>query len=217
MELRESIVRVSLCGVLLTLPACGGERKEGNQSSADTSDADPRLESAEAVRALATIAGPPGSGIKGEVIFVELKGNLPEPGVDIEARIAGPPGDLLPGSHGLHIHENAKGGCLPPYTSAGGHFDPGPAGNPDPDVNHPFHMGDIPNVVVDRLGVGVMEARTSRITLSPGPLSVFDSTGSVVILHEKADQGIPGPAKSGVSGGPRIACGVIQLDSARRE
>ena len=217
MELRESIVRVSLCGVLLTLPACGGERKEGNQSSADTSDAVPRLESAEAVRARATIAGPPGSGIKGEVTFVELKGNLPEPGVDIEARIAGPPGDLLPGSHGLHIHENAKGGCLPPYTSAGGHFDPGPAGNPDPDVNHPFHMGDIPNVVVDRLGVGVMEARTSRITLSPGPLSVFDSNGSVVILHEKADQGIPGPAKSGVSGGPRIACGVIQLDSSRRE
>ena len=217
MELRESIVRVSFCGVLFVLPACGGERKGGNQSSADTSDAVPRLESAELVRARAKIAGPPGSGITGEVTFVELRGNFPEPGVDIEARIAGPPGHLLPGSHGLHIHENAQGGCLPPYTAAGGHFDPGPAGNPDPDVNHPFHMGDIPNVVVDRLGVGVMEARTSRITLSPGPLSVFDENGSVVIVHEKADQGIPGPAKSGVSGGPRIACGVIQLDSVRSE
>jgi Cu-Zn family superoxide dismutase len=217
MIFRESIVRVSLCGVLCTLSACGGERKEGNQSSADTSDAVPRLESAEVVWARAKVTGPPGSGIKGEVTFVELKGNFPEPGVDIEARIAGPPGDLLPGPHGLHIHENAKGGCLPPYTSAGGHFDPGPAGNPEPDVNHPFHMGDLPNIVVDRLGVGVMEARTSRITLSPGPLSVFDSNGSVVILHGKADQGIPGPAKSGVSGGPRIACGVIQLDSAGHE
>ena len=217
MVFSERIVRVSLCGVLFTLPACGGERNEGNHSSADRSDAAPRLESAEVVRARAKIAGPPGSGIKGEVTFVELKGNLPEPGVDIEARIAGPPGDLLPGSHGLHIHENAKGGCLPPYTSAGGHFDPGPAGNPDPDVNHPFHMGDIPNLVVDQVGVGVMEARTSRVTLSPGPLSVFDENGSVVIIHEKADRGISGPAKSGVSGGPRIACGVIQLDSAGRE
>lgn len=214
MEFRESIVGASLCGLLFTLPACGGERNEGNKSSAGGSDSVPRLETAEVVRARAKIAGPPGSGIKGEVTFVELKGNFPEPGVDIEARIAGPPGNLSAGAHGLHIHEAAKGGCLPPYTSAGGHFDPGPAGNPDPDVNHPFHMGDIPNLVVDQLGVGEMEARTSRITLSPGPLSVFDDDGSVVIVHQKADSGIPGPAKSGVSGGPRIACGVIQLDSA---
>lgn len=213
MELRESIVRVSLCGALFIVPACGGERNEGNQS-AGKSDSVPRLETAEVVRARAKITGPPGSGIKGEVTFVELKGNFPEPGVNVEARIAGPPGQLTAGSHGLHIHENAKGGCLPPYTSAGGHFDPGPAGNPDPDVNHPFHMGDIPNLVVDQLGVGEMEARTSRITLSPGPLSVFDDNGSVVVVHEKADRGIPGPAKSGVSGGSRIACGVIQLDTA---
>jgi Cu-Zn family superoxide dismutase len=213
MEFRESIVRVSLCGVLFTLPACGADRKEGNQSSAGTADATPRLEPAEVVRARATITGPPGSGIKGEITFVELEGNLPVPGVDIEARITGPAGDLTPGPHGLHIHENAKGGCLPPYTSAGGHFDPGPAANPDPDVNHPFHMGDIPNLVVDQLGVGAMEARTSRITLSPGPLSVFDDNGSVVIVHEKPDSGAPGPAKSGVSGGPRIACGVIERSS----
>jgi Cu-Zn family superoxide dismutase len=167
------------------------------------------------VRARAKIVGPPGSGIQGEVIFVELKGNFPEPGVDVEARIAGPPSDLAPGSHGLHIHSGAK--CLPPYTSAEGHFDPGPAGNSDPDINHPFHMGDIPNLVVDQLGVGAMEARTSRITLSPGPLSVFDGDGSAVIVHENPDRGIPGPAKSGVSGGPRIACGIIQLDSDGRE
>jgi Cu-Zn family superoxide dismutase len=218
MELGICILRAGLLGALCLLPACGGERRpSGKESSGAAGDTVPLLESAEGVRARATIAGPPGSGIKGEVTFVELEGNLPEPGVEIEAHITGPPGDLPAGPHGLHIHENAKGGCLPPYTSAGGHFDPGPAGNPDPDVNHPFHMGDIPNLVVDRLGVGVMEARTSRITLSPGPLSVFDKNGSVVIVHEKADRGVPGPAKSGVSGGPRIACGVIHLDSARRE
>ena len=211
MEFRERIVRVTLCGVLFTLPACERERNQGNQPSTTGSESAPRLESAEVVRARAKLAGPPGSGINGEVTFVELKGNFPEPGVDIEAVVTGPPDKLGPGPHGLHIHENGKGGCVPPYTSAGGHFDPGPAGNADPDVNHPFHMGDIPNVVVDRKGLGAMEARTSRITLSPGPLSVFDDNGSVVILHEKADQGIPGALKSGVSGGPRIACGVIEL------
>jgi Cu-Zn family superoxide dismutase len=208
------MLRLSLLGALCLLPACEGERVERRQS-AGQADSGPRSESAEAVRARATIAGPPGSGIKGEVTFVELTGNLPEPGVEIEARVTGPAGELAAGPHGFHIHENAKGGCLPPYTSAQGHFDPGPAGNPDPDVNHPFHMGDVPNLVVDQNGVGVVAATTSRITLSPGPLSVFDDNGSVVIIHEKPDQGIPGPAKSGVSGGPRIACGVIERDGGR--
>jgi Cu-Zn family superoxide dismutase len=213
MESASWIMRTGLLGALCLLPACGGERKaSGGESTGANGDAAPRLEAAEVVRARAKIVGPPGSGIQGEVTFVELKGNLPEPGVAVEARIAGPPRDLAPGSHGLHIHAGGK--CLPPYTSAEGHFDPGPAGNSDPDLNHPFHMGDLPNLIVDQLGVGVMEARTSRITLSPGPLSVFDGDGSVVIVHQDPDRGIPGPAKSGVSGGPRIACGVIQLDSA---
>jgi Cu-Zn family superoxide dismutase len=71
-------------------------------------------------------------------------------------------------------------------------------------------MGDMPNLVVDQNGVGSVKATTSRITLSPGPLSVFDQDGSVIIVHENADKGMPGAAKSGVSGGPRIACGVIE-------
>jgi superoxide dismutase, Cu-Zn family len=168
--------------------------------------------STEVLRARALVAGPPGSGIKGEVTFVQLKVNWPVPGVQIEARINGPTGRLTPGPHGMHIHERGQGGCAPPYTGAGGHFDPGPAANPDPDVNHPFHMGDLPNLVVDKGGTGVLEATTSRVTLSPGPLSVFDDDGSSIIVHEKADQGATGPARSGVSGGPRIACGMIKME-----
>jgi superoxide dismutase, Cu-Zn family len=196
-------------GVLL-LPACGGEPNESRAQARAADTAVPALKSAERVRARAIIAGVPGSGIKGEVTFVELEGNVPIPGVEIEARITGPIEQLKPGLHGLHIHENAKGGCLPPFKSAGGHLDPGPAGNPDPDVNHPFHLGDLPNLVVDSSGTGVLEATTSRITLSPGPLSVFDSNGSVVIVHEKPDLGMPGVPQSGASGGPRIGCGVIE-------
>jgi Cu-Zn family superoxide dismutase len=71
-------------------------------------------------------------------------------------------------------------------------------------------MGDIPNLVVDQNGAGSLQATTSRITLSPGPLSVFDQDGSVIIVHENPDKGVPGAAKSGVSGGPRIACGVLE-------
>jgi Cu-Zn family superoxide dismutase len=165
------------------------------------------------LRARATISGAPGSGIEGVVVFVERTGNSPVPGVDVEARVTGPREALTSGPHGLHIHENARGGCVPPFTTAEGHFDPGPQGNADPDANHPYHMGDLPNLMVNENGVGFMKGTTSRITLSAGPLSVFDADGSVIIVHGKPDQGITGPPNSGISGGPRIACGVIQQDN----
>jgi Cu-Zn family superoxide dismutase len=116
---------------------------------------------------------------------------------------------LKPGLHGVHLH--AVGKCEPPgFTAAGGHFDPGPAGNTDPDANHPYHMGDIPNLRVGADGSGTLHARTTRVTLSDGPLSLFDADGSAVIVHANEDQGITGEPKSGVSGGPRLACGVIE-------
>jgi Cu-Zn family superoxide dismutase len=71
-------------------------------------------------------------------------------------------------------------------------------------------MGDLPNLEVNEAGVGHLRATTSRITLSPGPLSVFDANGSAVIIHGNQDQGITGAAGSGVSGGPRLACGLIE-------
>jgi Cu-Zn family superoxide dismutase len=114
---------------------------------------------------------------------------------------------LKPGKHGVHLH--AVGKCEPDFTAAGGHFDPGPAGNMDPDANHPFHMGDIPNLQVGADGTGKLTGVTTRVTLSPGPLSLFDADGSAVIIHGNEDQGITGEPKSGVSGGPRVACGVI--------
>lgn len=114
---------------------------------------------------------------------------------------------LKPGKHGVHLH--AVGKCEPDFTAAGGHFDPGPAGNTDPDANHPYHMGDIPNLEVGADGTGKLTGITTRITLSPGPLSLFDTDGTAVIIHGNEDQGTTGEPKSGVSGGPRVACGVV--------
>jgi len=115
---------------------------------------------------------------------------------------------LKPGLHGVHLH--AVGKCEPPgFTAAGGHFDPGPSGNTDPDANHPFHMGDIPNLEVGADGTGTLRGMTTRVTLSDGPLSLFDADGTAIIIHANPDKGITGEPKSGVSGGPRIACGVV--------
>ncbi|MEP6918172.1 MAG: superoxide dismutase family protein, partial [Acidobacteriota bacterium] len=84
-----------------------------------------------------------------------------------------------------------------------------PAGNMDPDANHPFHMGDLPNLQASGTGSATMTAMTTRVTLSDGPLSLFDADGSAIVIHGNPDQGITGEPKSGVSGGPRVACGVI--------
>ena len=145
-----------------------------------------------------------GEGITGTAEFVETTYDTGrEVSVTVSAK------GLKPGLHGVHLR--AIGKCeAPAFTAAGGHFDPGPAGNTDPDANHPFHMGDIPNLRVGADGNGTLHARTTRVTLSDGPLSLFDADGSAVIIHGNEDQGITGEPKSGVSGGPRLACGVIE-------
>lgn len=159
------------------------------------------------LRASAVIQGAPGSGISGTVQFIQAPAdkNFPEPGVWVVAKVKG----LTPGLHGFHIHEQQA--CDPPtFFTALGHFDPGPFGNSHPDLNHPFHMGDLPNLAVNEAGVGHLGTETSRITLSPGPLSIFDANGSAVIVHLNPDQGITGVP--GASGGARIACGIIEAD-----
>ena len=154
---------------------------------------------AQGARAQADIKG---DGITGKVELVERKQGTGTV-VDITVTASG----LKPGLHGVHLH--AVGKCEPDFAAAGGHFDPGPAGNTDPDANHPFHMGDIPNLEVGTDGKGTLKAVTTRVTVSDGPLSVFDADGTAIIIHGNEDKGITGEPKSGVSGGPRIACGVF--------
>jgi Cu-Zn family superoxide dismutase len=163
------------------------------------------------VRAKADIAG---EGIKGTVQLREvdaqtagahdMKYMTGMKAVEVTVDVTG----LKPGAHGFHIH--AVGKCeAPGFTSAGGHFDPGPNSAMDPDMNHPFHMGDLPNLVADANGHATLKTVTNRVTLSEGPLSVFDTDGTALIIHGNPDQGVTGEARSGVSGGPRVACGVV--------
>jgi Cu-Zn family superoxide dismutase len=151
------------------------------------------------MRAVADIKG---TGVSGRAELVERKSGTGTV-VDVTVTVSG----LKPGLHGVHLH--AVGKCEPEFTAAGGHFDPGPAGNTDPDANHPFHMGDLPNIEVGANGQGTLKAVTTRVTLSDGPLSIFDADGTAIIIHGNPDQGITGAPKSGVSGGPRVACGVF--------
>lgn len=71
-------------------------------------------------------------------------------------------------------------------------------------------MGDLPNIRIGDDGAGTLEPLSTRITLSEGPLSVPGGEGTALMIHGHEDPYRGGPSKSGVSGGPRLACGVIR-------
>lgn len=156
-------------------------------------------------RAEATVEGP---SIKGQAKFTEYDvGGWKY--VHLRLELTGDPEVLKPGKHAVHIHE--KGDCqCDGFKCAGGHFDPGPNGNTDPDANHGYHAGDLPNITIDDEGKGVLEAITTRITLSDGPVSVLEpEEGTSLMVHAEEDPHTPGATGSGHSGGPRLACGRI--------
>ena len=113
-----------------------------------------------------------------------------------------------PGERAFHIH--AVGKCEPPFTSAGPHFNPG---------NHKHgmlagegHAGDMPNLHVPQSGELTVEVVNEAVTLDKGkPNSLFDSDGSALVIHAKADDYKSDPAGNA---GDRIACGVIQPSGA---
>lgn len=143
--------------------------------------------------------------------FATLKERASKEGVkltDVYMQVLG----LDPGRHGVHIHETAS--CIP-CGSAGGHFDPGPNSNTNPDGNHPFHSGDLINIESDYNLLGLLTTQTTRVTLSKGPLSVFDNDGSAFIVHINPDTYCPdgGDNDPGCAGGGRAACGIITKPS----
>jgi Cu-Zn family superoxide dismutase len=111
---------------------------------------------------------------------------------------------LTPGRHGIHVH--AVGRCEPPgFQSAGGHFNPLGKQHGLESATGP-HAGDLPDLEADARGRAEYVAVTPRLTLGPGPTSIFDADGSAIVIHAAADDQRTDP--SGNSGN-RILCGVI--------
>jgi superoxide dismutase, Cu-Zn family len=119
---------------------------------------------------------------------------------------------LTAGFHGFHVH--AVGECVPPFTSAGGHFNP-------VGTSHGEHAGDMPSLLVNRDGSAALEFPTDRFRIA----DLFDADGSAVIVHANRDNfaNIPdryhshtentfGPDSATLAtgdAGGRTACGVV--------
>jgi len=154
-------------------------------------------------RATATLRDATGQKV-GLVVFKERHGK-----VDVSAEVSG----VAPEFHGFHVH--AVGQCVPPFTSAGGHFNP--AGVP-----HGEHAGDMPSLLVNEDGTAELQFETDRLSVD----DLFDADGSAVIVHAGRDNfaNIPtryhshtyntfGPDTDTLAtgdAGARAACGVVQ-------
>jgi superoxide dismutase, Cu-Zn family len=140
----------------------------------------------------------------GVAVFKERHGK-----VVVSAAVSG----LEPEFHGFHVH--AVGECVPPFTTAGGHFNPG-------GMVHGEHAGDLPSLLVNEDRTGQLQFTTDRFSIS----ELFDADGSALIVHTGRDNyanipdrytnptGATGPdAETLATGdaGARAACGVIEM------
>lgn len=109
--------------------------------------------------------------------------------------------NLPEGAHGFHIHETGE--CTPPFTSAGGHY------NPD-GTSHGFvspggaHAGDLPNIHVPASGSLTIEYFATGLTVSN---ELLDEDGAAVVIHAGPDDYESDPSGDA---GSRIACGVLK-------
>lgn len=127
----------------------------------------------------------------GEAVLTQEAGSL-----SIRANLK----DLPAGDHGFHIH--AAGRCQPPFTTAGGHFNPANKehGSLNPNGRH---AGDLANIPIG--GAGTTRIQLTAIELNLEDL--FDADGSALVIHAQPDDYRTNPAGNA---GDRIACAVIR-------
>ena len=94
---------------------------------------------------------------------------------------------LAAGLHGIHIH--AVGSCSPTFAAAGGHYNPLGHQHGLENPSGP-HAGDLPNLIVNAEGVGHLDARTDRVTLSEGGATLVRCRRQRV--HHPRQPGRPG-------------------------
>src|SRR5262245_40668509 len=112
---------------------------------------------------------------------------------------------LPAGEHAFHVHGVGK--CEPPFTSAGGHFNPG-AKKHGLLAAEGHNGGHMPKLHIPANGELVTEVLNAAVTLEKGKAnSLFGSQGTSLIIHAGKDDYKTDP--TGEAGG-RTACGIVE-------
>lgn len=116
-------------------------------------------------------------------------------------------GELSPGTHGFHVHQNPscesalKDGKKTAGEAAGPHYDPNKTGKHEGPQGHGHH-GDLPALEVNEDGSATRQLTAPRLKLE-------QMTGRALMIHEGGDNYSDNPKPLG-GGGARIACGIIE-------
>lgn len=108
---------------------------------------------------------------------------------------------LPPGTHGFHLHQHPN--CGDHGMDTGAHYDPQNTGTHLGPYND-GHLGDLPVLFVADDG-------SANTPLLAPRLKLDNLKDLGIIIHENGDTYSDIPPLGG--GGPRIACGVIQIQS----
>ena len=112
---------------------------------------------------------------------------------------------IAAGEHAFHVHQTGK--CEPPFTTAGGHFNPASKKHGIMAADGP-HAGDMPNLHIPADGNLAVEVVNAAVTLDKDkPNSLYKPEGTALIIHAGKDDYKTDP--TGDAGG-RIACGVVE-------
>ncbi len=168
---------------------------EMDMSKMDMKESETKTMSLDKVIAVAKIIDTSGKKI-GVASFIPT-----DSGVKISVQVT----SLIPGKHGIHIHQVGK--CdTPNFKSAGGHFNPY---KHEHGLNNAkgAHNGDMANIEIDSSGNGSVIIENKMVRLgNANPLLRID--GASIIIHAKADDQKSQPAGNA---GDRIGCGVIEV------
>jgi superoxide dismutase, Cu-Zn family len=179
---------LALLSVAVLAAACGGGRPRGPSPAGPTTQ-----QSAVNATARADVRDANGQSL-GTVTLTQTPH-----GVLLQGDLS----NLPPGTKALHFHE--VGRCDPPFTGAGGHYNPTMRVHGFKSAGG-YHAGDLPNFGVGPNGTGRVDLLSRDVTLGTGPGSLFDIDGTSLVVHAGARA--PGRVRRVVVRA-RVACGIV--------